>query len=48
MITMVRTISTIMVEYIVVSESNTVVLPTIVAEGCNGWKRRECVYLCDG
>ena len=40
---MVRTISTIMV-----CEINVLVLPTIVAEGYNGWKKGEYVYLCDG
>ena len=33
---MVRTISTIMVEDIMLCESNVLVLPTIVAEGYNG------------
>ena len=48
MTTTVRTISTIMVEDIVVCEVNVMVLPTIVAEGCTGCKKGECVYLCDG
>ena len=42
----VRTISTIMVEDVVESESNVLVLPTIVATPCTGWEKG--VYACVG
>ena len=48
MTTMVSSISTIMVEDVVLCEVNVLVLLIVVARSCNGWKRRECVYLCDG
>ena len=48
MTTTVRTISTIMVKDVVLCEVNVLVLLIVVARSCNGWKRRECVYLCDG
>ena len=47
MTTTVRTISTIMVKDVVLCESNVMVLLTIVAEGCTGCKKGECVFVMD-